>query len=634
MRKCWPTLLFFFGLSTLSIAADPKYPVSEIPEELKKGMYAVVRESKTEIKISSKSKMVWHEYKAITIFNVKANRNAKEVVYYDKLSKVTSFKGTVYDAQGNVIKRLKGNEIVDQSAVSGFSLYEDDRVKIGDLRQSQYPYTVEFEYQVEYNFLFFLPSFRLYDDDEISIQQSSYEVAYPTGLAPNFKFHKMDEPIRTEANGLEKVSWTFSNFRPEKFERNSPDYVVPYIRASPTVFSYGGYEGKMDSWESFGKWITDLSKDRKVLAEGTKLKVRELVKDAKSKEEKVKILYEYLQGKTRYVSIQLGIGGFQPFSASVVDGTGYGDCKALSNYMIALLEEVGIAANYSLIRAGEYEADLLEDFVGSQFNHVIVSVPNESDTLWLECTSQNNPFGYLGTFTGGRHALSINGNEAKIVKTIEYTAAHNIQSRTAEVVVTNTGDAKATVKTRYAGLQYENGNLNFVLNNNYDDQKKWVTNNTGIPTFDVVGFSFVDHKEKIPYADVSLELSLRKLASVSGKRLFLTPNLMNRSTYVPEKTEKRVNDIVFRMGYIDYDTIKYQIPDDIYVEHLPNPIEIKSQFGEYEASFSIDQGSVVYIRKMKRNKGRFPAESYKELTDFYKSINKADNTKLVFLTKT
>jgi hypothetical protein len=252
----------------------------------------------------------------------------------------------------------------------------------------------------------------------------------------------------------------------------------------------------------------------------------------------------------------------------------------------------------------------------------------------LECTSQNNPFGYLGNFTGDRHALAINKNETKIVKTIEYNAAENVQSRTATVAVTATGDAQATVKTRYAGLQYENGNLNYVLGNNYDDQKKWVLQNTNIPTFDVVNFSFTNHKEKIPYADVSLELSLRKLASVSGKRLFLTPNLMNRSTYIPEKTEKRINDIVFKMGYIDYDTIKFQIPDEIYVEHLPNPIEIKSQFGEYEASFSIDQGSVLYIRKMKKNKGRFPADSYQELTDFYKSINKADNTKLVFLTKT
>jgi len=68
-----------------------------------------------------------------------------------------------------------------------------------------------------------------------------------------------------------------------------------------------------------------------VLPETTKQKVTELTKNAKSREEKARLLYEYVQNKTRYISIQLGIGGFQPFEARVVDETGYGDCKALSN---------------------------------------------------------------------------------------------------------------------------------------------------------------------------------------------------------------------------------------------------------------------------------------------------------------
>ncbi len=637
MRKCWPTLLFFFGLSTLSIAADPKYPVSEIPEELKKGMYAVVRDSKTEIKISSKSKVVWREYKAITIFNVKGNDSGQEAVYYERGIKINYFKGTVYDRDGNVIKRLKGSDIIDQSAVSGYSLFEDGRYKIADLRQGKYPYTVEFEYETESMYSLGIPAFYLYRDDEISIQKQTFEIQFPETNEPKYKLYKLAEPDRTISDGVGKISWEFLNFTPPKHERFSPDRyeVIPNVQFLSNEFEYGGYKGKMDSWENYGYWQASLNKGRDYLPEETVKNIKNLTSNAKTIEEKARIVYEHLQSKTRYVSIQLGIGGLQPFPASVVDQLGYGDCKALSNYVVSLLSKVGVKAYYTEIRAGKGESDIDINIPGAyQTNHVIVAIPNEEDTIWLECTSQTNPFGYLGSFTGDRYALMITEEGGKIVRTPNYPQDINIQSRTAEVVVTNTGDAKATVKTRYAGLQYENGNLNFVLNNNYDDQKKWVTNNTDIPTFDVVGFSFVDHKEKIPYADVSLELSLRKLASVSGKRLFLTPNLMNRSTYVPEKTEKRVNDIVFRMGYIDYDTIKYQIPDDIYVEHLPNPIEIKSQFGAYEASFSIDQGSVVYIRKMKRNKGRFPAESYKELTDFYKSINKADNTKLVFLTKT
>jgi len=61
---------------------------------------------------------------------------------------------------------------------------------------------------------------------------------------------------------------------------------------------------------------------------------------------------------------------------------------------------------------------------------------------------------------------------------------------------------------------------------------------------------------------------------------------------------------------------------------------IKSKFGEYQSSFKVDQGSLIYIRRLKINKGTYPPESYQELIDFYKNMNKADNLKMVFVSKT
>jgi hypothetical protein len=159
-------------------------------------------------------------------------------------------------------------------------------------------------------------------------------------------------------------------------------------------------------------------------------------------------------------------------------------------------------------------------------------------------------------------------------------------------------------------------------------------NTTDIPSFDVKSFKFENRKDKIPSAIVSLDLSLRKLASVSGKRLMLTPNLMNRNTYIPEKLESRKTDIVEGFGYIDSDSIRYHIPDEIYPEVLPQPVKLSSRFGEYESSYTLDQGLVVYTRRLKINKGRYPANTYQEFIDFYKSISRADNAKLVFLNKT
>ncbi|WP_333818554.1 DUF3857 domain-containing transglutaminase family protein [Ohtaekwangia sp.] len=625
-----------FVYMTVTAKEDPKYPVSAIPEDMKTGMYAVIREQELRFEVNSVSNASTHVHIVITILNANAKSYASKVIWYDKFNVLRSFKGIAYDAYGNVIRKLKQNEIYDQSAFDGSSLFSDDRLKKADLSQGTYPYTVEFEYETEHKTLFFVPDFELYEDDEITIQKESFTIIYPPALKPRYKLFKIEEPKISSADAKEVMQWTFENVKPEKFEKTGPDLqrVVPNIAVAPTSFEFDSYAGKMDSWENYGKWIVSLNKDRDILPEQTKKKLQEITKNAKTTEEKARLVYEYLQSKTRYVGIQLGIGGFQPFEASVVDQTGYGDCKALSNYMVAMLKEVGIHANYILIRAGRNQPAMDVSFPSSQFNHAVVAVPNATDTLWLECTSQVNPFGYMGSFTGDRYALMITENGGKVVKTPRYPAEVNIQSRTADVFVEITGDAKAKVKTTFSGLQYENDNLDYVVNQQYDDQKKWVQENTDIPAFDIVNFSMTNKKGKIPSAIVSTELSLKRFATVSGKRIFLVPNLMNRSSYIPEKLDTRKTNVVLRTPYTDLDTIRYHLPEGIYPEFLPDPVVVKSRFGEYEASFKMDQGNLLYIRRLRMNKGEYPAESYKELTEFYRNVGKADNAKMVFMSKT
>jgi transglutaminase-like putative cysteine protease len=630
-------LIVVFMLTTSNIfGEDLQYPVSQIPEEMKKGMYAVIRFHEIRWNIQSKKSSSIYFKQVITILNARGKDNAELVVGYDKLTSIKSFKGAVYNAQGKEIKKLKQSDIVDQSDFDG-SLYSDNRLKYADLTQATYPYTVEFEYEVQLKYLYSGPDYFLYDDDEISTQKTSYIISYPVDLKPRYKLINIKEPsFEKSKDGKDQMVWAFENVKPTKFERLSPDQeqIIPNIKASPVSFEYGGHEGRMDTWKDYGLWQAKLNEGRNNLTEEAKQKARELTKNATTPEEKTKILYEYLQNKTRYVSIQEGIGGLQPFDAKTVDQTGYGDCKALSNYMVSLLGEVGITGYYTKIKAGSEEDEIDKDFPSAQTNHVIVAVPNGKDTLWLECTNQTNPFNWMGSFTGDRYAMMVTEKGGVLVRTPSYPAEVNVQARNAKVILKSTGNAKATVKTTYRGLQYENDGLNFHLDDQYDNQKKWIQDNTQIPSFDLIKFSVKNNKAKIPSAEVVTDLILNRFASVSGKRIFLTPNLMNRSTYIPEKLESRKTNVVLRTPYVDIDTIRYQIPEEIYPEFLPEPLKFSSRFGEYEASFKIDQGSLLYVRRVKMKKGEFPAESYTELIDFYKNMNKADNTKIVFVTKT
>jgi hypothetical protein len=621
-------------LLAFSANAEFKYAVSNIPAELKENVNVVVREDHMKFKILAKNKATHHVHYVVTVLNEKGNDFASHDIWYDKLTKVTDLNAYVYDAAGGVIKRLKNKEIYDHAYHDGASLFNDDRLKSIDLSQSTYPYTVEFEYELEFNFLYYIPGFWVGGEKE-SYQNVSYELSYPPSLAPRYKIFNIEaSPNKVSELGFENIKWSFKDVKPIKREASGPprEEIVPHILAAPSTFEFEGYSGTMDTWQHFGQWIVSLNKGRDLLPEETKEKVRSLTKGLTTQEEKIKALYEYMQNKTRYVGIQLGIGGYQPFEASLVDRTGYGDCKALSNYMVALLKEAGIASNYILIKAGG-SGSFNTDFPSTQFNHAITAVPNGRDTLWLECTSQTNPFGYQGRFTGDRKALMITEDGGKIVNTIKYSPEQNSQLRTAEVELDATGNAKAKIRTTNKGIQYENDGLDNVMNN-VDEQKKWIQNNTEIPNFNINSFSMVEKKDKIPSAIVKLDLTLNRYATVSGKRIFVVPNLMNRLTGIPEKMAERKTDVVRSTNYLDLDTIKFTIPENLYPEFLPEPIKINSKFGEYEANFKFDAGKVIYTRRMKVWQCRFPKETYNELVDFYKNVNRADNTKLVFLNKT
>ncbi len=278
---------------------DPKYPVQAIPEDMKANVNVVIREEVMIFKILTRSSASLHVLEAITILNEKGKDYASEVIGYDKLSKIKEFNGNVYDATGKLIKKLKSSEIRDQSSYDGFSLYSDVRLKYADLSQAVYPYTVEFEYVKEYKFLFQIPGFVVVPEEKVSVQHSQYSLQFPSGLPPRYKvFNISQSPQKGKTTeGLESISWTFENVKPLKSEPLGPPALFPKIMATPTFFKYDGYEGTMDSWDHFGQWIASLNKGRNALPEETKAKILQLTQNLKTPEEKIKAIYEYLQGK-------------------------------------------------------------------------------------------------------------------------------------------------------------------------------------------------------------------------------------------------------------------------------------------------------------------------------------------------
>jgi hypothetical protein len=629
MRFLATIFLFHFCL----IASAQNYSVFNIPDSLKTGADAVKRMEETHVIIKSIDKVIVKHHYVITILNEKGDDHAEYSNDYSSWADLSDISGNLYDSFGKKIKSVKKKDIADVAVSDGMSLMLDSRIKKHNFYYRQYPYTIEYEDEQEMKGSYFLTPWYPVASDDFSVQQSRYTVETPA--AYNLRFKQVSfsgEPVTVKTPSVNSYTWELKNYKAIGYESFRPSFasIVPVVYIGASDFSFGGYTGNMNTWLDFGKFNVTLNKGKDVLPDNIKKEVHQIADGITDKEAKVKALYEYLQKNTRYIGIQLGIGGWQPFDAKYVATNKYGDCKALSNFMVSLLKEAGVKANYVLISAGRNFRKLQEDFPMSYFNHIITCVPNGKDTIWLECTDQTKAAGFMGTFTGGRKALLIDDDGGHIVTTPFYKANDNQKLRSINAVIDAEGNLSVDVNTRFTGTQQELQH-SLMHDANPEQRERYLNSALNLPTYKVIKSEYKETKSKLPVIDEYLHIQSPNYATVSGRRLFIEPNLFNKSKLKLSPDEKRKYPIEFNSPHKDTDTIHLILPEGYSIEAMPKDVNITNEFASYSINFKINGNKVDVIRTETINNISLAADAYGDLVKYYDTIFKADRSRIVFV---
>jgi len=606
-------------------AKELKYPVSEIPASLKENAHTVMRLQEMEIEIKSEKSALVTITEVRTILNKNGERNCYFAESYDSMNKIFNLKGKVYDETGKQIKSFNADDVIDRSGISGYSLFEDNRIKTIDPKYLTYPLTVEYSYQIDKKQTFYLPSWS-HDAENTSFENSRLTVKTPIGYSFRYKEYNLSSGVlKSTVEGKDCYTWTLSNLKARTDEPMSSitKPACPLVRLAPNKFEVGETKGSCESWKEIGIWETTLLENKDKLPETTILKMKEITANCKTDFEKVKTVYEYMQQKTRFVNIQIGIGGWQPFEASIVDKFSYGDCKALSNYTKSLLNSIGIKSYYTSVNAGSSSDIIDESFPSNQFNHIIVCVPLEKDTIWLECTNQRKPCGFNGDFTDDRQVLLVDGDNSRLVHTRIYSANENSINRHSNVNLTDEISGKAEVNTLYKGLCYDNILPIYYADN--ADKKKIVTQRIELPSFTLDKFLYTENRSQHPTFNEDLSITVSNYIHKIGKEVTLLPlNFMNKLTSIPEKVRNRKTDMCIRRPYMENDTVVYQLPTGFQVSELPEKVDISNKFGKYTSNASQQGNSITYYRHFELLKGEYPPESYIEFREFLEKVSTAD----------
>ncbi len=628
-------LIAFTAILSHAVQAQKnEYPVTIISDSLKENANAIVRLDQTDIIISSQRSMNIKTKRVITVLNKKGLSAINAFEYYDNKRAVKAIEAIVYDDFGNEIKRIKRKDFKDHSASGESTLFSDNRVVYLDYTPVNYPFTIIFQSEIATSNTAFIPLWYPVSENYVSVEKSILNVSYPDNLGfkkKELNFSKFN--IQKTLDTSTQLSYSVTNILGQKQEDYSPKSVVfPRVMMSLEIFNLEGQDGIAKNWKEYGKWYADkILEGTMDLSDETKAKIKTLVGNETDPIKKAKIIYKYVQEKSRYVSIQVGIGGWKPMLASDVDRLGYGDCKALSNYTRALLKEVDVPSYNTLVYGDKRKVGLQSDFMFLEVNHMILCVPNKEEYIFLECTSQDAPFGYQANFTDDREVLIIKPEGGEIVRTHNYEDKDNIQSSVGTYTLSENGDFTGEIEIISEGTQYgSKARVEKLQPTDKNDHYKeyWST----INNLKIENVSFSNDKDNVRFTE-NVAMNALNYGSVSGNKMMFVVNAFNPLTEQVKRVRNRKNPFEIQRGFVDSDEIAVALPKGFSIEFLPKPVELNDKFGEYKAEvIKKDDNTLIYKRRLFVKKGLYSNAEYDNYRLFMEQISRNDNAKII-LTK-
>ena len=580
--------------------------------------------SLTSIRKIEKNKLVEIDSVEIQINNRKGDSASGIVIGYSKNQKLTIESAWIEDMQGNVVRKLKNNEISTRSYVPNFSLYQDFFLKEFQLRHNVYPYKVFYSYKRTSSDFFYIDFWEPYFRVNQPVETAKLIVETPSDYEIRYKYEHIDAPLIVKNSKTTTYQWETS-YKSREYEPNAPYSAlnIPKVMVKPLHFKYG-LKGSWESWESFGNWVNQLNTGTRKLPLSEQQAIDQLLNGITDNKEKIKILYNYLQRNTRYINVTINIGGLKTYPAEYVAINKYGDCKALSNYMISMLEYIGIPSYYTLVKAGEEIETIDHSFPAQVFNHVIVTVPLQNDTLFLECTNKNIPYGYLGTFTQGREVFVID-EKSYFLQT---PFLDNEDVKCTSNIEVQLKDKKSLIKwnTTQRGDSYEK--YSYISNNLNESNQKHYLQDLFAGSYNLVNFSINNAQTDLPEINLSVDLEVNSLVQTYGTHTLVNPIAHILPDFTPSDKRTQALQINYPIHYSD--TITYHFPNDKKIKPLNKNSCIESKYGTYSYDYTISGNQLIITKNVLLFRGKYDLEEYASFYEFYSGL-KANEQQTIHL---
>lgn len=464
----------------------------------------------------------------------------------------------------------------------------------------------------------------------LTVRRSRLLLDVPSSVTPRILEKNLNFSRRTTAAGGRTLyHWTTGDIprlAPEPLAADSNGVWMSVAVAAP------------GSWSEIGRWYASLARDRYTLDSAAETRLAELVRGARTRADTIRAVHRWAAQDIRYLSVALGIGGYQPRSPAEVVRAGFGDCKDKATLFVAGLQKLGITAYPVLLNStGAVERSLPS--VG-QFDHAIAAVKNpDGGYTYTDLTASIVPFGLLPYAEQGAFALVVHpdGTTEEVILPRDPITAN-------EMVTTLDGELGADGTFTGTFERVGHGVHQYKLREVFweplkADETAELTRALATGVFTgAVGSALTgfDGKDFAREARVSVKLTAPRAASRSGETLIFTLPFGSMAGFTDAAAELEARsprrfpidaEAIFG-GQTSVTEIRLRLPEGMRAR-TPAPVKAESPFGSYTIDYQ-QEGRTLTIRSRTTGaRGIHGPEKLGQVVAWYREMAKDDAKFLV-----
>ncbi len=571
-------------------------------------------------------------------------------VVYGKEDEVLSFNAWTLLPDGSAkwaLDDINGGDIDDLPYLGSFSVYEDRRYRTATAPGVIAGAVVAHESVVRRNLDLGAEGMLFGFIDEPTVL-SRLTLRLPPGWGWEAARYRDEAVIRNNLdNGVSFVARNLPALPCEE-QRPPPDELLPLVWIR--WWSPDGERGFKD-WNAVGRWEKKLAEPVLDQPGGATAIAAKLKPDSPDRFlDAIGDAFSYVSREIRYVSIQIGIGGYKPSSPADVVKNGYGDCKDKTFLLRAVLEQWGLKSYAVLVRTRDLGPLLPDVPCMDMFNHMITAVVLPSgigEDLWavkeidglgrllfMDGTVNQSNAWNLRSDVQGTEALVIHPEggalvtlpvqpAAAAVLRREVSAGIDAQGRfeRAEVIVTSTGLDAAMVRYGQQGLNSEE-----KLKQRENQVQDWFPG-ASIAEYEVEGLHDTDQAviERFKLANGRGGKRIQDLLIVEPGRM--TKRFIRRSLPPPPRRWE------LRLKYprTEEVEVRLQMPPGWIPEELPEAVMLRTDEISADSAWSFEDGALVYRWSARLLTNSVPADRYKQFRETIMQLTGQGAQPVVFI---